>query len=688
MRTRFLSLLAGWAGGWCWWACTVWAADAAPPVASLLPYPRQVEWRQGEAVLSTYRIRADEKSTHAAALLRNALKAAGAVEVATQGVEIALTAAPIPDTADSPEAYRVEVGTGAIRITGASETGVIWGVQTLRQLWGTRAGVNQPKEPRAPTCRITDWPAFSWRGFMHDVGRNPQDVELLKKFLDVMSLYKMNVFHFHLTDNPGYRIECRSHPELNDPSFQSPGRRPGFFYSYAQIRDLMDYAAQRGITILPEIDVPGHSEYFHRTFGCDMQAPRGVKIIGEVLTEFMREVPGKYLHIGSDEVSMKNKTFMEDIAKLVRGQGRELIVWRPGHLPSGTPVTQLWSSGGKPNGPLPQLPALDSRDDYVNHMDPFDGPVRILHLQTCGKDEGDALALGGILCLWPDVNAGDQQNIYRQNPVFPTLLAAAERYWRGHTPTRRDLWGRLPSPKDERWGVFQDFENRMIVHRDAFFRSWPFQYVRQTSIPWKLLGVLDHGGHVEKVFPPETELKESYQIGGKIFRWIEAAGATIHVNHFWYPGWLPPAKSGTAYATTSVYSPVDQTVDFWIGFNGPSRSDRRMPSAISGKWSASGGRIWIGGREIPPPAWKQPGLGSNASEKPFVDEDYFYRPPVKVALQKGWNRILVKLPKDDKSWKWMFTCVPVRFVDGAAREVEDLKFSSELAPRGAPDAHT
>ena len=83
---------------------------------------------------------------------------------------------------------------------------------------------------------------------------------------------------------------------------------------------------------------------------------------------------------------------------------------------------------------MPGVPAVDSRNDYVNHMDPFDGPVRILNLATCGQAVGDDLALGGILCHWPDVNAGDPMNIYRQSPVFPAVLAAAERYWHGRTP--------------------------------------------------------------------------------------------------------------------------------------------------------------------------------------------------------------------------------------------------------------
>lgn len=572
------------------------------------------------------------------------------------------------------EAYTLAVRTDGVEIAARSETALFYGVMTLRQL-AQRGGDGLW---RAPVCEIKDAPAFAWRGFMHDVGRNPQDVELLKRFIEVMAQYKMNVFHFHLTDYPGWRVECRSHPELNDPKFQTPTRRPGFFYSYAQINELIAFCAARGITVVPELDMPGHSTYFKNAFGFDMQDPRGMKILEEVLAEFMDNVKTDYLHIGSDEVQLRNPKFLDHMADFVRARGRKVLVWRPGGMPKGEVITQLWSAGGKRDTPLKGIGCVDSRHNYINHMDPFDGPLRMMNLAPCDRTAGDATALGGILCHWPDNNVGDQMNVYRQSPVFPALLAAAEVYWRGGTTNRPEAFAKLPPAADADAQRFADFERRMLVHRDTYFRDWPFQYVKQTDIPWKLIGPFDHGGDAAKSFPVETELRDTYDIGGKTWTWTPARGATIHVNHFFgYDAWLPKTKQGTAYALTYVNSPSNQTVGFWIGFNGPSRSSRREPGSPAGEWSASSAKVWVNDHEVPPPAWKQPGLFKGAEEVPFVDEDCFYRAPTPVALSKGWNKILIRVPKAGAAWKWMFTCVPVRENGVTVREADDLKFAIE-----------
>jgi N-acetyl-beta-hexosaminidase len=102
-----------------------------------------------------------------------------------------------------------------------------------------------------------------------------QDMPLLKQFVDVMAQYKMNVFHFHLTDNPGYRVECRVHPELNAPASYLPTRYPGKFYTYAELNDFIAYCKQRGVMVVLEIDIPGHSDYFKRAFGVEMQDEKG-----------------------------------------------------------------------------------------------------------------------------------------------------------------------------------------------------------------------------------------------------------------------------------------------------------------------------------------------------------------------------------------------------------------------------
>ncbi|MFN3408798.1 MAG: family 20 glycosylhydrolase [Limisphaerales bacterium] len=643
------------------------AGETARP--ALLPLPRQIEWSGALFDARRFEITAPPEAGFAAAELERILMELGGTRD-PEGARITLR---LGETRfASPESYSLEVAADHVTAAAPQPVGLLYAVQTLRQLATAPSG-----RPVIAGCRLTDAPAFAWRGFMHDVGRNFQDIELLKRFVEVMARYKLNVFHFHLTDHPAWRIECRVHPELNDPKFTPATRNPGKFYTYAELNDFIAFCRDRGVRVVPEIDMPGHSDYFKRAFGVDMQDARGMEILAACLNEFLHHVDTPELHIGSDEATIRNPNFLPRMTELVRSRGRQIIVWRPGHLPEGKVITQLWSAGDLPNHPLPGIPALDSRNDYVNHMDPFDGPLRILNLATCGQAEGDEFALGGILCHWPDIAAGEPMNIYRQSPVLPALLAAAERYWRGHTPEQPKYWARLPDAGTPDFARYAEFEARMVEQRDRFLTNWPFPYVKQTDVVWKLIGPFDHRGDVNAVFPVERELREEYVVNGRTNRWLEARGATIHFNHFWYDGWLPKTKSGTAYALTHLWSPRAQTVDFWIGFNGPSRSDRRQgANPQQGQWSTAGSRIWVNDSEIPPPRWKQPGALRQPLETPFVDEDYFYRTPTRVALQPGWNRILVKAPRSEKTWKWMFTCVPVTVNGNAVREVEGLRFAA------------
>lgn len=650
-------------------------AGAATLQPALIPQPQRLEWTGKVFDCDRYTLEGTNTSPFAVATLRQALQTAGARPDANGGKIVLQLSDRSPGTADekSAEGYALEVDPQEVTLTASSPKGLLHGVQTLRQLLVQKDG-----KAVIAGCRIQDRPAFAWRGFMHDVGRNFQDIELLKRFVDVMALYKMNVFHFHLTDNPGYRIECRSHPELNAPRSYQANRSPGKFYTYAELNDFIRYCGERGVQVVPEIDMPGHSDYFKRAFGVDMQDEKGIQILSDCVKEFLDNVDVPVVHIGSDEVDLRNKDFLPRMAGLFRERGRQIIVWRPGGMPPGKVITQSWSAGGRPNGPLPGVPMLDSRDNYLNHLDPFDIPSRMLNLSTCDKDTGDDMALGGILCHWPDSNAGEAMNIYRQSPVFPALVASAEAYWCGHTPRQPAYWGRLPDPGTAAFAKCADLENRMAEHRDRFFADWPFQYVKQTGVAWKLIGPFDHKGDVNAVFPVESAIRDEYVLDGTTNRWKAARGATIHINHFWYTGWLPKRAAGTAYALTYLWSPSAQTVGFWIGFNGPSRSDRRGgPNPSQGQWSTVGSRLWVNDAEIAPPVWKQPGAVKGGTETPLVDEDYFYRPPTPVALKSGWNKILVKAPKAKNTWKWDFTCVPVAVEGAGVREVEGLRFSLE-----------
>ncbi len=184
--------------------------------------------------------------------------------------------------------------------------------------------------------------------------------------------------------------------------------------------------------------------------------------------------------VGVDDV-MRGKGLVEFI---VRGDGR--ILWRSGTMRGGQAARQVdvalkgvrmmeldVTGGGNGIG-----------QDHVNWADPvlsFTGPIRAFMQQPCRVQEGTDLALGGILCHWPDNNVGEQMNVYRQSPVMPALVAYAERIWRGAQNNREDAWAKLPPPDDAGFERYAAFEADMLAHRDRYFDGWPFTC---TPIAW------------------------------------------------------------------------------------------------------------------------------------------------------------------------------------------------------------
>ncbi|MER7205177.1 beta-N-acetylhexosaminidase, partial [Streptomyces sp. NPDC000188] len=176
-----------------------------------------------------------------------------------------------------PEAYRMTVDRHAVRVEGGSAAGVFWGAQTFRQLLGPdayrRAPVEAVRTWTVPTGTVEDAPRFAWRGLMLDVSRHFMPKDGVLRYLDLLAAHKLNVFHFHLTDDQGWRVEIKRHPRLTEHGAwrartkfghrASPlwdDRPHGGFYTQDDIREIVAYAAQRHIRVVPEIDVPGHSQ--------------------------------------------------------------------------------------------------------------------------------------------------------------------------------------------------------------------------------------------------------------------------------------------------------------------------------------------------------------------------------------------------------------------------------------------
>ncbi|MDE5610704.1 MAG: beta-N-acetylhexosaminidase, partial [Odoribacter sp.] len=236
------------------------------------------------------------------------------------------------------EAYRLKVASHEIRIEAETEQGIFRALQTLRQLV-------EPGKKRQVIrgCDVVDWPAFRIRGFMQDVGRTYLPVEELKREIAVLSRFKINVFHWHLTENQAWRLESRIFPALNDSVNMT--RCPGKYYTLEEAKELVAFCKAHHVLLIPEIDMPGHSAAFTRAFRHDMQSPEGMKILKLLLDEVCETFDVPYVHIGTDEVAFANESFVPEMVAYVRSKGKKVISWNPGwrYRQGEVDMTHLWS---------------------------------------------------------------------------------------------------------------------------------------------------------------------------------------------------------------------------------------------------------------------------------------------------------------------------------------------------------
>lgn len=650
----------------------LWGSLAAIPaqgkVIHLLPRPQVVAMKGNAAPFALGREVSITDPTDCAMLRRMLLEhgctlagdAAARVTVElTEHIEGAFNH---PLEAYPDEAYRLDIAENEISIRALTPTGVIRAAQTLAQL---AEGYDGTAALEALT--LTDWPAFKLRGVMHDVGRSFVSFEELKKEIDLLARFKVNTFHWHLTENQAWRFEVKAFPQLTAAA--SMTRFAGQYYTQAQCRELEDYAAERGVTVIPEIDMPGHSAAFVRAMGHSMQTDEGVAelqtILEEVAAVFVR---APYLHIGADEQAITYPGFLKTMTDKVHGLGKKVVVWNPIHGVSiskdaGFDMTQMWSTAGKA---VAGMPGIDCRYNYTNHFDVFADLVGIYKSNIYYRQQGDAEVAGTISAPWNDRKTPAETDIIRQNNFYANALASAERAWTGGGRQYIETGGTtLPNSGDE-YEEFADWERRFLFHKAHSLKDEPIPYVRQTNVRWRISDAFPNEGDMDAAFPPETAtdelLPETFEHDGKIYGTGMATGAAIYLRHTWgstIPAYYThPQLNTTAYAWTYVYSPEAQTVGAQVEFQNYGRSEND-PAPESGKWDRKGSRVWLNGEELKAPAWKNAGRSIN-SETDLQDENFTARQPIPVRLERGWNKVLLKLPYVNSGCrlnKWMFTFV-------------------------------
>ena len=272
----------------------------------------------------------------------------------------------------SPEAYRLSINRQVIRIQGASPAGVFRGIQTLRQILAASNSATQQAIKVLPLGVIEDWPSLSYRGTMLDVARHFFTVDEVKQYIDQMAQYKINTLHLHLSDDQGWRIEIKAYPRLTDIGAATEvGGGPGGFYTQEDFLELQAYAAQRFIQIIPEIDMPGHtnaaivaypelngngkpvSPYWGTAVGFSTFDARNEAVytfIDQVVKELSSLSTSPYFHLGGDESHVTSKEdylfFVERVGEIIRTHQKTPIGWdevAQTDLGPGS-VAQFWAS--------------------------------------------------------------------------------------------------------------------------------------------------------------------------------------------------------------------------------------------------------------------------------------------------------------------------------------------------------
>ncbi|MFM2243221.1 MAG: hypothetical protein RLZ97_2076 [Verrucomicrobiota bacterium] len=670
-------------------------ANFPPTEPPLIPVPRELVWKQDSTRITAVTLSFPQDATDKARFAHFGKEAAGLftargvkpAPAASPGYPLRFTVSEDKWFDDKPEGYRLRTSPDGASVEAKTDTGLFYGLQTLAQLTTRHADGTHIAH-----AEIQDWPAFPIRGAMNDTGRNYMPLSMLKELADVLARYKMNVYHWHFTDNHGWRLESKKHPKVNDPA--SFDRMPGKFYTQAEFKEFVEYCRVRHITVIPELDMPGHTASFRRAFGIEkMEDPKVTAILCDLIRELASLAPPEvmpYIHIGTDEARGHERVSAATLRTYfdtIRDCKRRAIRWSPGMNGDPTAIEQTWTN--RTRRPSKGCEYIDSQENYLNHFDPFEMVATLFFRKNCPHKQSKGL--GGILCSWPDMPMTDPRNHFAQTPQFPGVVVYSEALW---SDAREKDWiefySNLPPQGHAELDSFRDFENRFLAHRDLFFQGKEFPYVKQSDIVWQTLGPIPHGGKPETDFGiMPGDRSASHEIDGKTYTWSDEirTGATLVFRHytdqptFANPTWgRQTAAECTYYVRSFIHSPTEQTVPFWISAQWWELSNFHGGMNMPGEWHYSKPVFTVNGEKIEAPEWTVPNRKANYhSKESYVDENFHFREPTPIRLKAGWNEVLIKSPHVKGMRRWMFTFVPVQRVPGTGpavvREFPGLRFA-------------
>lgn len=430
-----------------------------------------------------------------------------AEEISNNFIALEIKASP---TALGNEGYDLAVSTQGVKLSANAAEGIFRGIQTLRQL--LPAPIESNKLQKGPWTiaagTISDYPSYAYRGAMLDVARHFFTITDVKRFIDLISLYKMNYLHLHLADDQGWRIEIKSWPALTEiGSTTQVGGGKGGFYTQEEYKDLVKYAADRFITIVPEIDMPGHTNaalasipelnpnnqptklYTGTHVGFSTLQTNSeftYRFLNDVIRELAALTPGPYIHVGGDESHVTKKEdyipFIEKVQDIVIANGKLMIGWDETTLSAlkKESIAQYWSKADNALRGVSKGMKVIMSPAAKAYLDMKYNPKTKLGLHWAGYIEVDAGYKWDPATLVPEIK---KENI----------LGIEAPLW-SETVTNIDeieslLFPRLPGYAEIGWTAaenrkWEEYKIR-LGHQAERFRMMGIDFYASPKVPWK-----------------------------------------------------------------------------------------------------------------------------------------------------------------------------------------------------------